>query len=297
MLTPNKYELVLLASNADLIQHGLDDLCRGTEFKVTAKVGGPLFTRHREGDQISSDLMVVKEVLCGSDYMVDKATACEFFLVGNSKNMHRPDPHGSLYAVVPAHLVLTDKECIMIASGKSDINDVRNTVWGRAHTTRYTLVVQDTGEKFDLGGQPLLCYRHYYKEQASTSSTRFTADFALLKIDQIYASKLLNPSAHNTSDKTESSCVTGIHPQTMDKFKDMMSVHQEYHFLESNWFNVPVGKIFKPIDLSDLKEMYKREVRVTCKGFLGYLYQIFLPLPQRGRSYCHNLTFVRENKG
>ena len=136
LFTSDPTEIVVMAPNAFKLKDSLEHLSRNSEFDIIAEEGGPLFMRHRKGKKISADLKVVLEVLRENEYVPIKETACELLLIGQNLNTVQPDPHASVYAVIPAHLVLDDEECEQIAEGVMDIAGARFSVGGRSPYTR-----------------------------------------------------------------------------------------------------------------------------------------------------------------
>lgn len=294
VLTSDPYEIIVMAPNASKLKNSFDLMSKGCEFNIITENGGPLFTKHRKGKKISADLKVVVERLVDNEYQPEKQTACELILIGRNRSVIEPDPQGSLYVVVPAHLVLTDEECKDIASGKSNIQKVRDSVGARSSHTRLYLESSDTAERFDLSRQPLLCYRHYYDgTKRSSASDEFMTDFALLEISTKGAAKLMNSLSKSMRQEGN---IKHRHPQMSTLIERMMTRQQEYHFLESYWITIPIDKIFPQVSISELGDMFNCEVRIVCKGILGYMYRVAFPIGRKKR-YAHHITFICEDKG
>lgn len=280
-----------MASNASILNTTIQQITECSEFKILTEDSGPLFTKHRTGPKISADLKVVLEIWDTetNEYHPRRQTACELILVGRNHSMKQSDSRGSLYVTVPAHLILDDDECTELAAGRQSIDDVRFAVGGRSNKSRLYLEIQDTSEQFDLVNRPLICYRHWTDQRRSTGTKNFMTDLALLEISPMIAERLF--------DSLSSLEASVTHPHTPKKIKQMMTEHREFHHLESSWISISIEKIFPQFEVHDLGEMYRREVRVMCKGMIGYMHKIIYRQIGSGRRYTHHITFIREDKG
>ena len=291
VLTSDPYEIVVMAPNASLLKSTLQQMSERCEFRILTNDSGPLFTKHRLGQKISADLKVVlarwneKEM----KYIPDKQTACELILIGHNKSLIQCDSRGSVYEVVPSHLILEDKECVELTAGRMSIENARYAVGGRSNYIRFYLELQDTSEKFDLENRPLLCYRHWVQRDNSTHIQQFMTDFALLEISPKTSSAFLDSLSRLEHDTSR--------PDASRTIKKIMTEHREFHHLDSSWISISIEKIFPRFGVKDLDEMYRRKVRVECKGMIGHMHRVIYRQIGTGRKYTQHITFIREEKG
>ena len=76
-----------------------------------------------------------------------------------------------------------------------------------------------------------------------------------------------------------------------------MKHDQAYDHFTSSWIPIPLTKIFLKLEPHHSEEMYSKEIRVVCKGIIGYMDKAVQALRGK-RMYAHHMTFICEdNKG
>ena len=101
-----------------------------------------------------------------AEWQDDEQTSCEMFVKAEVRNKDQPDEHGAVYAVVPAHLVLSQEQSEQTADSSSAISRTRREVEKETTKRRYVCKVPGQVEtaKLDLKHPPLFVFRHWQAE-------------------------------------------------------------------------------------------------------------------------------------
>ena len=127
-------------------------------------------------------------------------------------------------------------------------------------------------------------------------------DFALLEIPSNFFAKLCKNDAMNQEVSRMKQGVPGvnqikIHRETPKIINKIMKHDQAYDHFTSSWIPIPLTKIFLKLEPHHSEEMYSKEIRVVCKGIIGYMDKAVQALRGK-RMYAHHMTFICEdNKG
>ena len=101
-------------------------------------------------------------------------------------------------------------------------------------------------------------------------------DFALLEIPSNFVAKLRKNDAMNqevSRMKQGVPCVNQIkiHWETPTIINKIIKHDQANDHFTSSWIPMPTTKIFPKLEPHHLEEMYSKEIRVACKGIIGYM--------------------------
>ena len=141
------------------------------DYKFITKESGPLHTDQYCNNQLTVEHQRVDEET--GNWIGVMQSTCELLLVGRETNLERPtSPTQALYAVVPAHQVLSGEQCDQLSrtTNSALISEIREQVNSQITNTKYILDAFDHHFKVDLKQPPMIAFRKKYKN-ISTETT------------------------------------------------------------------------------------------------------------------------------
>lgn len=136
--------------------------------------------------------------LYAKEWVSDEFCTCELLVKAKQNNRVEPNLPEAVYAVVPAHLVMSGKHKKDAAAAGYDVSHARQNTEQFTTSQRYTCIIQvgSDAKKLDLRHPPLLGYRQWCVDENercpaqynrcsdnSVCPHRFLNDIALLQLD------------------------------------------------------------------------------------------------------------------
>ena len=196
----NCTKILIMGENIDSIREELEAEQRKQYSNFTIKFVnkvGPLYTKHCVGSLSVEQKLASAETFWS--WQPDEKATCELLVKASEKNKDHPNEQGAVFAVVPAHLMMSEQLATLAA--ESDSHQIRCEIEKETTRRRYVCCSQDL-ILLDLKHPPLIAYRQW-----QTNNGRVEQEQQDLKLPIEEGVVRPEPAQHiSDQDNSENTC-------------------------------------------------------------------------------------------